>query len=668
MPDPVGLSATPPALTLMMPWPCVPGLTSPVDRGRVGARVRVELVADLRRVEPADVRQELRGRDRLVVQVVVVERVDDQRGDALGVDDVGGQEDLHLAGDAADRRDRGGLVAERLGELVADLLDALGAEVHDQLEVVLGRGDVVGRVELAGALGVVVGDEPHLVDRERDVLGRAALGEHVEELLGDRAVRALDDRRDLAVVVLQRVLVARAGAALDEEQQQDRDDGQAAEEHELAPAGDVGRGRTAGRTAGGRRTAGPGGTGDSRGFVGLVVEEGHVRPRSWRGRIGQYYRWVGRQRPLQLRRRAQGTFFPRGSPEAVETAEHPTTTASTAGSEVVLDRYRLVRRLGGGGFGVVWLAHDLKLDRTVAVKRIPAPDADTAKRAQREGVAAARLSHPAIVALHEAGSDEENVYLVSEHVRGATFARLLEEGALSDRDVVEIGVALCDALAHAHKRGIIHRDVKPLNILVPGHGRRRRRAGQADGLRRRAHRRRRRADADRRRRRHAGLHGARAGRGRRGGGGGRPLRAGPVPLRGAVGRQPGARARRGRDRAARRPAPAAAGPAAPRPAAGPLRGARRRGLAARRGARDARRAARGADRRAGRRRRRARHDRRRAAGAAGAGRAAAAHEADPARAGRRAGRGPGGRRAALGRRRARRGARVAEARRRRSRR
>jgi eukaryotic-like serine/threonine-protein kinase len=155
----------------------------------------------------------------------------------------------------------------------------------------------------------------------------------------------------------------------------------------------------------------------------------------------------------------------------VETAEHPTTTATGGcGEEVVLDRYRLLRRLGGGGFGVVWLAHDLKLDRTVAVKRIPAPDADTAKRARREGVAAARLQHPAIVALHEAGNDDENVYLVSELVRGDTYARLLEEGALSDRDVVEIGVALCDALAHAHKRGIIHRDVKPLNILVPDAG------------------------------------------------------------------------------------------------------------------------------------------------------------------------------------------------------
>ncbi len=191
--------------------------------------------------------------------------------------------------------------------------------------------------------------------------------------------------------------------------------------------------------------------------------------------MGQYCGYVGRQRPLQLRRRAQGTFFPRGRPNAVETAEHTTTTTQTASAEVVLDRYELHRRLGSGGFGAVWLARDLKLDRTVAVKRIPAPDAETAKRAQREATAAARLQHPAIVALHEAGSDDDHVYLVSELVRGATFARLLEEGALSDRDVVEIGVALCDALAHAHRRGIIHRDVKPLNILVPDA------AGDGDG-------------------------------------------------------------------------------------------------------------------------------------------------------------------------------------------
>src|SRR4051812_36322821 len=173
---------------------------------------------------------------------------------------------------------------------------------------------------------------------------------------------------------------------------------------------------------------------------------------------------------MQVRRHPEGPFPARGRAEAVETAEHATTTATAGGGEVVLDRYRLVRRLGGGGFGVVWLAHDLKLDRTVAVKRIPAPDAETRRRAQREGVATARLSHPAIVALHEAGADDEAVYLVSELVRGPTFARSLEDGTLSDRDIVEIGVALCDALAHAHRRGVIHRDVKPLNILLPDGG------------------------------------------------------------------------------------------------------------------------------------------------------------------------------------------------------
>jgi hypothetical protein len=163
----------------------------------------------------------------------------------------------------------------------------------------------------------------------------------------------------------------------------------------------------------------------------------------------------------------------RRSREAVRTADEPTEATAThvlgesGGQERVLDRYRLVRRIGSGGFGVVWLAEDERLRRAVAVKRITMHDAATAARAEREARAAARLSHPGIVTLYESGRDAEAVYLVSELVRGRTLAELMDEGDLSDRDVVRVGVALCDALAHAHGRGVIHRDVKPGNVIVP---------------------------------------------------------------------------------------------------------------------------------------------------------------------------------------------------------
>jgi hypothetical protein len=134
---------------------------------------------------------------------------------------------------------------------------------------------------------------------------------------------------------------------------------------------------------------------------------------------------------------------------------------------LVLGRYRLERMLGAGGFGVVWLAHDERLERDVAVKVIPRErhDAGTT-RAEREARAAARLNHPGVVGLYELDHDEHSTYLVSELVRGRTFAELAHAGALSDSDVARIGLALCDALAHAHERGVIHRDVKPQNVMV----------------------------------------------------------------------------------------------------------------------------------------------------------------------------------------------------------
>jgi serine/threonine protein kinase len=139
-----------------------------------------------------------------------------------------------------------------------------------------------------------------------------------------------------------------------------------------------------------------------------------------------------------------------------------------AQAPLVLGRYRLHRRLGAGAFGTVWMACDERLDRDVAVKIVPR-ERIMSGRFEREARAAARLAHPGIVTLYEAAVDDEGAYLVSELVRGATLGDLLESGRLSDRDMVEIAIALCDALGHAHAEGIVHRDVKPSNILIPEH-------------------------------------------------------------------------------------------------------------------------------------------------------------------------------------------------------
>ncbi len=137
-----------------------------------------------------------------------------------------------------------------------------------------------------------------------------------------------------------------------------------------------------------------------------------------------------------------------------------------APAELLLGRYRLCQRLGAGAFGVVWIAHDERLDREVAVKIVPR-ERVIGGRFEREARAAARLAHPGIVTLYEAAVDDDGAYLVSELVRGETLQTLLTQGRLSDRDIVAIAISLCDALSHAHAQGVIHRDVKPSNVLVP---------------------------------------------------------------------------------------------------------------------------------------------------------------------------------------------------------
>jgi len=134
----------------------------------------------------------------------------------------------------------------------------------------------------------------------------------------------------------------------------------------------------------------------------------------------------------------------------------------------VLERYRLDRRLGTGGFGTVWLARDERLERDVAVKILPR-ERVVGGRFEREARAAARLSHPGIVTLYEAAVDDDGGYLVSELVRGETLGQMLDAGRLSDHDIAQVAIVMCDALAHAHAHGIVHRDVKPSNVLMPEH-------------------------------------------------------------------------------------------------------------------------------------------------------------------------------------------------------
>jgi eukaryotic-like serine/threonine-protein kinase len=132
---------------------------------------------------------------------------------------------------------------------------------------------------------------------------------------------------------------------------------------------------------------------------------------------------------------------------------------------LVLNRFLIERRIGSGGFGVVYEAWDGRLERPVAVKAIE-QRGEAGRRVLREAQAAARLNHPGIVTLYEMGEEDGNTLLVTELVEGSTLARLAHEGELSDREIGEIGADLCEALDHAHSRGVVHRDIKPQNVQV----------------------------------------------------------------------------------------------------------------------------------------------------------------------------------------------------------
>jgi serine/threonine protein kinase len=149
--------------------------------------------------------------------------------------------------------------------------------------------------------------------------------------------------------------------------------------------------------------------------------------------------------------------------------------AGTAADRVLVNRYALKTPLGHGGMGVVWRAHDVVLGRDVAVKEVTLPaslsaaERDAAQaRVTREARAAARLNHPGVVTLYDVVTSQGSVFLVMELVEAPTLAELVRvQGPLAPERVVEIGAQLASTLEAAHHAGIVHRDVKPANVLIP---------------------------------------------------------------------------------------------------------------------------------------------------------------------------------------------------------
>ncbi len=139
----------------------------------------------------------------------------------------------------------------------------------------------------------------------------------------------------------------------------------------------------------------------------------------------------------------------------------------------VVGRFELVRELGRGGFGVVWEARDRELGRRVAFKAVRAGARRDLReeRLLREAEAAAQLSHPNIVTLHDVGRSESGPYLVLELLEGKTLAERLSQGTIPAAEAVRVAVEVAKGLAHAHAHGVVHRDLKPENVFLCANGR-----------------------------------------------------------------------------------------------------------------------------------------------------------------------------------------------------
>src|SRR3954454_16319926 len=141
------------------------------------------------------------------------------------------------------------------------------------------------------------------------------------------------------------------------------------------------------------------------------------------------------------------------------------TALAVEGSGLMLGRYRPLRAVGSGGSRSVWLARDEQTGLDIALKIVPR-EGKAAARAEREAQAAAKLRHPSCLRAYAFARDPRHVYIAYEFVPGRTFREVLRAGELDDAAAIEACAQICDGLAHAHGARILHRDVKPSNVLL----------------------------------------------------------------------------------------------------------------------------------------------------------------------------------------------------------
>jgi eukaryotic-like serine/threonine-protein kinase len=140
----------------------------------------------------------------------------------------------------------------------------------------------------------------------------------------------------------------------------------------------------------------------------------------------------------------------------------------------VISHYRIIRQLGGGGMGEVYLAQDTRLNRNVAIKFLSPKllqDEQAKQRFMREAQAAATLDHANICLIHEEAEEDNHCFIVMQYVEGETLYHKIRERPLTVRESVDIVIQVADGLAEAHSHGVIHRDIKPQNIMVTPRGR-----------------------------------------------------------------------------------------------------------------------------------------------------------------------------------------------------